>query len=710
MSITMTQPHDSRPVALVPVEKTRAEGSRTLLQPLIVLGIILLIGLGLRGWRMSFPLQQDEYGPLYAVAQREGLPPGWMPTEDYPLKPVGSWQEVRERSVLPYGIVNPLPVYNWLLYTVIQVCPITEWALRLPALLAGLGCIAAVYSLCRRLLGAEVALVAALLVAVDPLQIEVSVLARPYALGNLACVLSFWGLLGLLYGRSTASRGAAAVLYALSLSAIGYIYPILLRVLVAQVGMVAYWWLGRPREEAALATLPQDAMPPLNKDAWAFNRAPQRTLGQLLLWLVSGVVGLALVLPELDYFQQIWQFSKAHQDYIFDAEPRVLTNFLQLNSTFLVALLAVSLATLAMKQLSGSGETMVAADGTEATSETKVEPPAGTTTAEPVELPPQPENPDLLWLGRCWLFLPQMLFMILGYLLQLNSTRYFTYVTLGGVILLAYWATRERVRDVRLGVVGMVALVMFLWGFTDWSKGVGLLSSQSGAITVEMLNKTESWRPGSDVVLYRSGSLEADFLPNGIPAANRAHVEAALAAPITTLYASKVSRPYILLSLSQKRNDREKTWLANYYDPSTYYTEELARQIAQYQRFWICSGEWSRRAFLASVIPWLANTQHWDLLVSRRREEPERYFLVASGTHPEDFVTGLSDAREQDFTGAVLVRRVAPSGGFSLGALGATMLPNSHLTVPVWLVTQYPTPHLTKPPSAGGVTEVSEGR
>src|SRR5579885_3193462 len=138
MSITMTQPHDSRPVALVPVEKTRAEGSRTLRQPLIVLGIILLIGLGLRGWRMSFPLQQDEYGPLYAVAQREGLPPGWMPTEDYPLKPVGSWQEVRERSVLPYGIVNPLPVYNWLLYTVIQVCPITEWALRLPALLAGL--------------------------------------------------------------------------------------------------------------------------------------------------------------------------------------------------------------------------------------------------------------------------------------------------------------------------------------------------------------------------------------------------------------------------------------------------------------------------------------------------------------------------------------------------------------------------------------------
>jgi hypothetical protein len=51
-----------------------------------------------------------------------------------------------------------------------------------------------------------------------------------------------------------------------------------------------------------------------------------------------------------------------------------------------------------------------------------------------------------------------------------------------------------------------------------------------------------------------------------------------------------------------------------------------------------------------------------------------------------------------------------PSGGFSLGAVGATMLPNSYLTVPVWLASQYPTPHLTKPPSAGGAAEVSEGK
>src|SRR5262249_43921330 len=266
------------------------------------------------------------------------------------------------------------------------------------------------------------------------------------------------------------------------------------------------------------------------------------------------------------------------------------------------------------------------------------------------ELPPQPENPDLVWLGRCWLFLPQVLYVGLAYFMQITSSRYFSYVTLGSAILLAYWATRERVRDIRLGVVGMVALAMFLWSFTDWSLGSGLTTSYDGANIVEALNKTQSWRPGDDVVLYRGAYLEADFLPDGVPPASRAHLEGALAAPLTTLYTSKVARPFIQLSLSQRRNEREQTRLGKYYDPSVFYNEELARKIGQYQRYWVCSGESNRRAFLASVIPWLANTEHWDLLVARWREEPERYFLVPSGTQPDDYVAGLSDSRLADFT------------------------------------------------------------
>src|SRR5215468_6306250 len=93
---------------------------------------ILVLGLVLRWWHVNEPLQQDEVGPLYAIAERANTPPGMMPAESDPLVPVKSLAEVRERSVLPYGITNTFPVYHYLLYGVIQVLPITEWSLRLP--------------------------------------------------------------------------------------------------------------------------------------------------------------------------------------------------------------------------------------------------------------------------------------------------------------------------------------------------------------------------------------------------------------------------------------------------------------------------------------------------------------------------------------------------------------------------------------------------
>jgi hypothetical protein len=696
MTMTATHPHDSQPATSAPSEPVRPEGNLTIRRPLVVLSLILLIGLGLRVWRINFPFQQDEFGPVYAVAEREGLQPGWMPTAENPLKPVAGWNEVRERTVLPYGVVNPLPLYHWLLYAVVHVLPVADWSLRLPSLLAGLGCIAGVYFLCRRMLGAEVALVAALLVAVDPMQVQSSVMARPYAIGNLACVLTFVGLLGIFCSRSVAGRIGASVLYGVSLAVVGYMNPVLLLVGVAHLGMVAYWWLGRRREEAALASAPPEVKPPLNDDEWAFQKVPPRSAGQLLFWLLGCALAAVLLLPELDYVREVGRFGRDHHDYLFDLKPRVLTYFVFHNSTFIVALLAVSLATLAMRQLSGGTQDTAEKEGTGDAAEGG----AGTTAetkAESFQLPPRPENPDLLWLGRCWLFLPLFLFVILGYAMQISSSRYFSYVTLGGSILLAYWATRERARDARLGVVGVVVLAMFLWGFTDWSYGAGLVTEQDGSHIVETLNRTESWQPG-DVVLYRSGFLEADFLPNGVPAASRARLEGALAAPITTLYTSKVARPYVLLSLTQKRNEREQTKLGKYYDPSAYYTEELARKIGQHNRFWICTADWNRRAYLAAVIPWLANTQHWDMLIARGREGPERYFVVPSGTAPDEYIAGLSDSLETDFRKVILVRRAMPGGAFSLGALGATLLPNSHLTVPVWLTTQYPTPHRTKPP------------
>src|SRR5207248_2529553 len=110
--------------------------------------LILLVAAGLRLWHLNDPFQQDEFGPLYAVAER-AVPPGSFPMAADPLLPVSSLEEVRERSVLPYAIPNPHPVFNYLVYGFVRALPIAEWSLRLPSLLAGLGCVAALYFLCR---------------------------------------------------------------------------------------------------------------------------------------------------------------------------------------------------------------------------------------------------------------------------------------------------------------------------------------------------------------------------------------------------------------------------------------------------------------------------------------------------------------------------------------------------------------------------------
>ena len=57
-------------------------------------------------------------------------------------------------------------------------------------------------------------------------------------------------------------------------------------------------------------------------------------------------------------------------------------------------------------------------------------------------------------------------------------SRYLTYTTLGAAVLLAYYATRDGSREVRLGVAGTVAVAMLLFGFwTRMSRGDGLFSS-----------------------------------------------------------------------------------------------------------------------------------------------------------------------------------------------------------------------------------------
>ena len=154
-------------------------------------------------------MQLDEFGSLYAVAERHNLPAGFTASTADPLVPVSTWQEVRlcVPSCLT-GLSTPCRCFI--------IC-FTAWSRSyrsangrpvLPSLLAGLACVAGVYLLGRRFLGNEVGLVIALLAAVDPIQIMPTALARPYALANPRGVLSFASLLGILH----ASRSALVAL------------------------------------------------------------------------------------------------------------------------------------------------------------------------------------------------------------------------------------------------------------------------------------------------------------------------------------------------------------------------------------------------------------------------------------------------------------------------------------------------------------------
>src|SRR5260221_11058970 len=90
----------------------------------------------------------------------------------------------------------------------------------------------------RRIGGSIVGLVAALLTALDPMQVAISNLARPFALANLACVLSFLALVNILRARRTRDTALAAFNYGLNLALIGYLNPLILLAGVAHTRII----------------------------------------------------------------------------------------------------------------------------------------------------------------------------------------------------------------------------------------------------------------------------------------------------------------------------------------------------------------------------------------------------------------------------------------------------------------------------------------
>jgi 4-amino-4-deoxy-L-arabinose transferase-like glycosyltransferase len=114
-----------------------------------------------------------------------------------------------------------------------------EWWLRLPSLAAGVATVATLASLGRRLYGPATGLIAALALTVSPLHVEISQLARPYALFLLFTVLSLGALLAALERRRLRDWLWLSTLLALNLYTHYLALQVLLLVVVTAVLLLA---------------------------------------------------------------------------------------------------------------------------------------------------------------------------------------------------------------------------------------------------------------------------------------------------------------------------------------------------------------------------------------------------------------------------------------------------------------------------------------
>jgi hypothetical protein len=530
--------------------------------PLACLSLVLAVGLGFRLAGLGAPLQQDEYGPLHAVAERRAEP--GTTAAAAPLVAVPDLADVRRRSVLPYGVECPFPLYHDLLFFVVRVLPVAPWSLRLPSLLAGLACVAALYALGRRSAGPGTGLAAALFAAVDPAQVAVSTMARPYALANLACVLSFLALLGILDARRASAVILAALGYGLALAFIATLNPVLLLVVPAQAILVAH----------AVAVRAEGARP------------------RALAWLAGCLLAGLLFWPQAPYLRELRAFYQQHREYLACFGPPQLLFFVLHNFPYLLALPLGALALADARSRQGLAE-------------------------------------GAAWLGALWLAVPQVA-AALAYYLSGQSvclSRYLSYTTLGGALLLGHLTGLIRGRATRLVALAGVVLAFRLWGAAEVGRQFNrcyLLTDQTTAPRLEAVSRLEEqglWRDG-DAVLLRPAFLEADFLAD-IPAPARAHVEGACAAPLRTLWVGAAAKPVVVLSLSE-RGERACTSMGGRFEPGRYYNRELADRLRPYRRYWLVSPDWDRGAYLACFLPWLAG----ELRCSLRCSEVEGLTLV----------------------------------------------------------------------------------
>jgi hypothetical protein len=181
-----------------------------------VLGLVLVAGIALRVASLDVPMRYDE-ATTY---------------DNYVSKP------------LYVGLANYSAPNNHLLHTFLAKLSVTafgsgEWAVRLPALLAGIALIPATFALTRALYGRIAALLAAALVASSSTLVEYSANARGYTIVALLTLIVFIAATRVLEHESIGAWAVVAVAGALGLHAVPImIYPlggILLWLLVSRI-------------------------------------------------------------------------------------------------------------------------------------------------------------------------------------------------------------------------------------------------------------------------------------------------------------------------------------------------------------------------------------------------------------------------------------------------------------------------------------------
>jgi 4-amino-4-deoxy-L-arabinose transferase-like glycosyltransferase len=645
----------------------------------------------------------DEFTAVAAISQRQGLLPGVTGTTEEPLRPVANLEAVRQYSVIPFGIRDPVPVYHDILYGVVQVLPVTDWTVRLPSLLAGLACIVIMFLFSQAMLGTEVGLVAAAVVALDPVQIAVSALARPYALANLVCLLSFAVLWGLLKTPRPAVAVLFALVYGLCLMALGYFSPVQLMVVAAQAGVMVFGLLS-----------------PATGRAW-----------RTLTWLGGIVLGVLLMAPEFRYWGELWQFSRAHTSYLLALEPiRLLEPFLKHNAALLVGLLVIPLAAALVRWQVQGGAARGAGQGKPEEDQTAgTSPEARQETVQVFEDQSPLENSEAVWIGRLWVFIPQLIAVSLAYVAAVSifQSRFLSYTSLGAALILAYFATRERSREVRLGVVTALVVVLLVLGFwPDWSAGVGLSGNRGTRHLTDILagpRMESSWEKG-DVILLRSGLPEADLLHSDILRENRGEVERMILAPLTTLYPDRVQHPVLVLTLSHYHNGKvaAAAGIECRAQLQAYYNSDFAGQVRKFRRYWMTglapgmpeNTPYNSPDYLACFLPWLADTLRWDLDLARNRgtrTDPDHYVRVPTDIRAADDIDGLTyGVDRRDFESPLhIVRQRQPGGIFVLGCLAQAGQPRASLPVLGMLMSQNPTPRHRVDPSRENVVGTKEG-